>query len=252
VDRVGFWNNFIEEKKFFWRTAVSKIILGATKLEISFLLDELGCRHAGKVQGFDAFPAKHHSQELFVVESGPGMANAAAATALAIERFGAEHIFNVGVCGVYSDDMRMLTRVVAGTAAVFADAGVETDDAFLTMEDIDLPLFIRTNSSGVYNRIGLYDGVVPGNVPRAVFFTLSAGSGNMQRAQKIKGRFKINRASLICEDMETAAVALVACRSMVSCTALRGISNLCGDRDYKRWQLSEAAEAAQQELLGCL
>jgi len=231
---------------------VSKVILGATKLEISFLLDELGCRHEERVRAFDAFSAKRHSQELFVVESGPGMANAAAATALAIELFQPEHIFNVGVCGVYSDDMRMLTSVVAGTAAVLADAGVETDETFLTLEDIDLPMAAQEDGTEVFNTIDLDDRGVPGKVARGIFLTLSAGSGNIAQAQKIKSRFKTNSPSLMCEDMETAAVALIACRSRVPCTALRGISNLCGNRDYNGWKLSEAAEAAQKDLLGCL
>jgi len=54
------------------------------------------------------------------------------------------------------------------------------------------------------------------------------------------------------EDMETAAVALIACRAGIPCTAIRGISNLCGDRNYRNWRLKEAAEAAQQELLNVL
>jgi nucleoside phosphorylase len=52
--------------------------------------------------------------------------------------------------------------------------------------------------------------------------------------------------------MESAAIGLIALKASIPCTVLRGISNLCGDRDYKAWKLSEAAEAAQKELLKCL
>ena len=52
--------------------------------------------------------------------------------------------------------------------------------------------------------------------------------------------------------MESAAVGLVALKAALPCTVLRGISNCCGDRDYRSWRLSEAAEAAQKELLKCI
>jgi len=51
--------------------------------------------------------------------------------------------------------------------------------------------------------------------------------------------------------METAAGALIAYRAGIPCTAIRGISNLCGDRNYQNWRLKEAAEAAQQALFEC-
>jgi nucleoside phosphorylase len=68
-------------------------------------------------------------------------------------------------------------------------------------------------------------------------------------ASKIKKRFKIDESALLCEDMESAAVGLISLRASVPCSVIRGISNLCGERDYKEWKLTEAAEAAQKALL---
>jgi nucleoside phosphorylase len=52
--------------------------------------------------------------------------------------------------------------------------------------------------------------------------------------------------------MESAAVGLIACKAGIPCTVVRGVSNVCGDRDYANWKLSAAAQAAQKELLKCL
>ena len=69
----------------------------------------------------------------------------------------------------------------------------------------------------------------------------------MVQAEKIRKRFE-SKDLIMCEDMETAAAALMACRAGIPCTAIRGISNLCGDRNYRNWKLKEAAEAAQKVL----
>jgi len=224
------------------------IILAATNLEISILLKKNGCRFEGQALGFNIYRVSHSGEDICLVESGPGLANAAAAAAVAIERFKPEHIFNIGVCGVYSTDNNLLTRVITGTSAIFAEAGVAAESNFQDMEDIGLPFYSKKGGEDFYNRIDLRDDLVDKTIDRGVFLSLSAVSGTADQAERIKNRFDFRQA-LLCEDMETAAVALTACRAAVPCTAIRGISNLTGDRNYQNWKLQEAAEAAQQVLL---
>ena len=227
---------------------MESIVLAATNLEISFLLGVSGCRFVEKILGFNVYNLMQNRNNIYIVESGPGLANVSAAAALSIERFTPEHIFNIGVCGVYSNDLDLLTKAIIGKSTVFADAGVETDKGFQGMEDIGLPFYLKEEGDDVYNFIPLNDRVVDKSFLRGRFLSLSAVSGDAARADKIRKRFE-PKGMLLCEDMETAAVALMACRADISCTAIRGISNLCGDRNYRNWRLKEAAEAAQKVFL---
>ncbi len=227
------------------------IVLAATNLEISFLISIPECRFVEKRLGFNIYNINRNGEDTYIIESGPGPANASAAAALAIERFKPKHMFNVGVCGVYSNDISLLTQAVAGRSAVFAAAGVETENYFQDLEDIGLPFYAKEDGEDIYNTIYLCDDPAAEPVLRGVFLSLSAVSGDAVQAEKMKKRFDL-KDDLVCEDMETAAGALIAYRAGIPCTAIRGISNLCGDRNYQNWRLKEAAEAAQQALLNAL
>lgn len=224
------------------------IVLAATNLEISLLLEVSGCRFVEKILGFNAYNVKQNRNNIYIVESGPGFANISAAAALAVERFNPEHMFNIGVCGVYSSDLSLINKVVTGRAAVFADAGVETENGYQDMEDIGLPFYSKEDGGDIYNIFPLSDGMIDESILRGKFLSISAVSGNAAQAEKVRKRFEF-KDMLMCEDMETAAAALIACRAGIPCTAIRGISNLCGDRNYTNWRLKEAAEAAQTVFL---
>ncbi len=224
------------------------IVLAATNLEISLLISIPECRFVEKMLGFNVYNINRNGDDIYIIEGGPGLANVSAAAALAIERFKPEHLFNVGVCGVYSNDISLLTKAVAGKSAVFAAAGVETENLFQDMADIGLPFYAKGNGEDIYNTIHLCDDPAAESVLRGVFLSLSAVSGNAVQAEKMKKRFDL-KDNIVCEDMETAAAALIAYRAGIPCTVIRGISNLCGDRNYQNWRLKEAAEVAQQELI---
>ena len=230
---------------------MSQLIVAATEFELSSLSRELGCQKEKPLLGFACYRSTYRRKKLFLLKSGPGLANAAAATALAIERYRPSHVFNVGVCGAYSQDLDLLTAVVGGVSAVFADTGVDIGDQFLSMQAIDLPL-ARLKGGEIFNSISLSYKNLPKRIRRGVFFTVAASSGSFQQAAEVKNRFRTNTRNLVCEDMESAAVGLMALKASVPCTVLRAVSNLCGDRNYRAWRLSDAAEAAQKELLKCL
>ncbi len=231
---------------------MTKLIIAPTEFELSVLTAVLKCKKAGPILDFAVYRTGSKGSETIVLRCGPGMANAAAATALALNRFKPDHVFHVGVCGVYQGEPKQLTTVVTGTMAVFADTGVDLGDSFLSMQAIDLPLARLDAEHGMFNSIDLHDACVPSSFERGVFFTVAASSGSVDRGDLLRARFKIDGSQTVCEDMESAAVALVAFKAGVPCTVLRGISNMCGERNYEAWKLSEAAEAAQQALLKCL
>ena len=228
---------------------MTKLVIAATAPEMSLLVATLNCRREKPALGNDVYRAPLPHGDVFIVASGPGIANAAAATALGIDRYRIDHVYNVGVCGVYSSDRSLLGGVVVGVNAVFADTGAATDDAFLPLAAMDLPLARLRDGSKVFNIIDLNDDHVPRDVARCNFSTVTVFSGSRHVADSVRRRFKVERGILLCEDMETAAVALVAAKADLPCTVFRGISNLCGERDRSLWKLTEAAEAAQTTLL---
>lgn len=230
--------------------AMTTLIIAAAEFELSTLIESLQCRHESRLLDFTVYRSGSDSPVL--MRSGPGMANAAAATALGIELYKPARVFNVGVCGVYTANPDAIGRTVTGTRAVFADTGVDTGEDFLSMQAIDLPLAKPASGERIFNVIDLQEARGSRKLQRAVFLTVAACSGSPRRASNVSGRFKLDRQELLCEDMESAAVALTACKAGIPCSVVRGISNVCGDRDYANWQLSKAALAAQKELLKCL
>ncbi|MBN2107239.1 MAG: hypothetical protein JW832_07405, partial [Deltaproteobacteria bacterium] len=104
----------------------------------------------------------------------------------------------------------------------------------------------------IYNIIRLNCDAAPRDSMRAHFLTVAAVSGSPAVAAQLFGRFTTAAGALLCEDMESAAIALVALRAGIPCTVVRGISNLCGERDHARWEIGEAAQAAQELLLQIL
>lgn len=227
------------------------VIVGATEFELSTVLESIPCNRERFPLECSAYSGKARACRVRVIQSGPGIANAAAAAAAAVVKYRPEHVYNVGVCGVFSDDARLLTRVVAGAGTLFADAGVESPDGYQSLQSIDLPFARLKDGTKVYNRIAL-------DVPRGVrmrqgmFLTVTAVSGCPHRAAELASRCRAGKRQLLCEDMESAAVALVCLKANVACTVIRGISNLCGNRDYASWRLNDAARAAQEALLAVL
>ena len=231
---------------------MTTLIIAATEFELSVLVEALQCRQESRLLDFTLYQTANSTDDrCIVIRCGAGIANAAAAASLGIALYKPARIFNVGVCGVYNANMNTIGQVVIGTRAVFADTGVDTGADFLTMEAIDLPLAKPASGNQVFNVIELHTARVNRKLKRAVLLTVAACSGSAQRAALVSGRFSFEQ-ELLCEDMESAAVALMSNKADIPCTIVRGISNICGDRDYGNWQLSKAAQAAQKELLKCL
>jgi adenosylhomocysteine nucleosidase len=229
------------------------LIIAATEFELALLVESLHCRQESRLFDCTVYRTGGSTDAgPVLMRSGAGMANAAAAAALGIERYKPDRIFNVGVCGVCNAGMEAIGQAVTGTRAVFADTGVDTGADFLSLQAIDLPLAKPASGERVFNAIGLHAARGNRNLKRAAFLTVSACSGSLQRAALVSRRFACERQELLCEDMESAAVALMACKAGIPCSVVRAISNVCGDRNYTNWQLSTAAHNAQKALLTCL
>lgn len=226
---------------------MTTLVIAATEAELSLLAERLQARPEKPILDF---PVRRAGGALLVT-SGPGMANAAAACAAAIERYGPARVMNVGICGAYGDSVALIGTAVAGAGAVFADTGAAHAGGFESLREMHLPL-AQAGGADVYNRIILSNDLIPEEIARADFLTVAAVSGSPGYARQRADRFPPPAGCLLCEDMESAAVALVALRAGLPCTVVRGVSNLCGDRDHDNWDISGAARAAQEILCGVL
>jgi futalosine hydrolase len=84
----------------------------------------------------------------------------------------------------------------------------------------------------------------PFNMRAGAFVTVSAVSGTLVRAEELAKKFKA-----LCENMEGAAVAHV-CRTYdIPFSEIRGISNIAGIRDKRKWKVKEAAKNSQEAVL---
>lgn len=230
---------------------MTTIIIAATELEISWLAEKLHARLDRPLLDFPVSHAETVQADIRLIISGPGMANAAAASAAAIERYSPKQICNVGICGVYAKDNTLLGKAAIGTQALFADTGAAGDTDFQSLQAMNLPL-ARPEGKDIYTSIRLTCDAAPHDSLRADFLTVAAVSGSPAVAAKLSCRFTPAAGILLCEDMESAAVGLLALRAGIPCTVVRGISNLCGERDHARWKIMEAAQAAQELLLAIL
>jgi len=230
---------------------MTTIIIAATDREISWLAGHLHARLDRPLLDFPVAHAADGPAETWLITSGPGMANAAAASAAARERYRPERICNVGICGVYSNDATLLGKAVIGAQALFADTGAAGDTDFQSLQSMNLPL-AQPEGKDIYNIIRLNCDAAPRDSMRADFLTVAAISGSPAMAAQLSGRFTPSAGTLLCEDMESAAVGLIALRAGIPCTVVRGISNLSGERDHAHWKIKQAAQAAQELLLEIL
>lgn len=198
--------------------------------------------------------------------SGVGKANAAGATARAIDLARHAGVINLGIAGVLSDTIveeacgvevrgsrtvssRVSARpleigeVVVASESVFADEGSVTPDGFIDIARLGFPPIARgaaAASVSVRCDEKLVRALVQGFTKSAPVATVSACSGTDAAAREIA-----RRTGAAAEAMEGAAVGLATWRvggAALPFAEVRVISNTTGDRAAQRWDLRLALE----------
>ncbi len=194
---------------------------------------------AGLVPGGASMPEPWSLRDcgrgLRVVRTGVGKANAAGAVAraLAAERFGA--VLSLGLAGA----LPIVRPIDVGSTlladvCVLADEGLGTDDGFRSLSELG---FSSTETDGERfacdpDLCGALEPLADGIGPCA---TVSTCSGSDGLAATIAAR-----TGALVEDMESAAVGLVASRFGVPFGCLRVVSNRTGTRERQGWDLDGA------------
>ena len=197
-------------------------------------------------------------KEVLVVFCGLGKINAAAAAAVILARFPVSRLWMWGSAGAYHHSDIRLNDVALASEEILGDDGVVTLNSWKSLNVISIPL-TEHNDQPIFNRIPV-DQVEMGRarlllnewqvnfsgpqVHLGPFVTVSGVSGSPARARLLADRF-----GALCENMEGGAAALVCLRYRIPFLQIRGLSNWAGDRNKRRWHLTEALDNCQRAML---
>jgi futalosine hydrolase len=189
------------------------------------------------------------------ISSGMGIANAAHAATLLIEKHSPALVIQFGTGGAYPGSGLSVGDIALAEREVYADLGVLTGKGLNGLEATGIPL-LKKGGKKYYNTFSLDKRLlrkalmILGErlVSPGAFLTVSQITGTMKRASWLRKKY-----NAICENMEGAAVAQVSARYGIPMLEVRGISNMAEDRDLKKWDKQLASENCQRsviELLG--
>ena len=230
------------------------VISAATHGELSLMLKTLGGRTVETAGGFPVWEAGIDTVRVIFAVTGMGKINAAAATAILVERHAPKLLINTGCAGAFPESCLAVGDLALASVEVCADEGVLTPTGWLSYEAIGIPA-VERKGKRYFNEFPL--SLAPAEravrlatalgitLIRGKFVTVSTCSGTAERACDLHARFD----GPLCENMEGAAVAQVALRYGVDSLEIRGVSNLVEDRDLSRWNIPLAVERAQRFLL---
>ena len=229
------------------------VVIAAVSQETELL--EKTLEHSGRVKsgGFEYIEGTIGNLRVVVCVGGVGKVNAAAATAIMIDRYQPQLVINTGCAGAYIGSGLVVGNLVVASEEVLADDGVVVLEGWKDLRYMNLPS-IEQGGMRCYNLLPLsrhasekamqladYYGVF---LMRGRFATVSTCSGTRQYGAALSGRW-----NALVENMEGAAVAQVCLRCGVDCLEIRGISNQVEDRNLKKWDIPRAVEAAQRFVL---
>ncbi len=189
---------------------------------------------------WEIFPV---ADDVDLVLSGVGKANAAGATALVLDPGVHGAVLNVGIGGTLERDApaEQLGVVVGASESVFADEGVAGPDGFRTLAGFGFPpvpaMGDREAGDGVAGDPVLLRALAGLGVidQTGVVATVSSCSGTDAGAVGVAAR-----TGAIVEAMEGAAVGLTAMRLGTPFAEIRVVSNTTGDRDRQVWDMPGA------------
>jgi len=223
------------------------------RLEILLIEGSLTQSTKIKTDGFEYLQGKLGNRNIIVCTSGVGKINAAAASAVLIERHSPRLVINTGCAGAYIGSGLSIGNLAVASEEVLVDEGVIVPDGWRDLDYMELPsldhcgrqhfniLSLSRHHSEKAMRLADFCGIF---LMCGRFSTVSTCSGTRQRGEELAGRWNV-----IAENMEGAAVAQVCLRYSIDCLEIRGISNMVEERDIKKWELIHAVETAQRFVL---
>jgi len=232
------------------------LILSAVPRELELVINSLRDPYCDSSAIYKVVEGKIGPASLACCAGGIGKTNAAAASSWLIERYRPQLVIITGCGGAYPGSGLAVGDLAVASDEIFGDEGVVTPDGWLDLKQMGLPM-LQEGGRSWYNTIPLARHeaekvmqLADGHglhLIRGRFVTVSCCSGTKARGLDLARRYQA-----VCENMEGAAIALVALRYGIPCLEIRGISNLVEDRDMSRWDIGKAVEAAQRLVIKAL
>ena len=235
-------------------------LISSVSVEGEVIRRNLANIHEGVHCGLTIREGTIHDKSVVYLISGIGKTNASRGTTFLIEKFSPGIIIHIGIGGAYPLSGLRVGDIAVAEKEIYGDEGVLLKDGFHTAEMIGIPFLVRAKKKYFnefpqdkkllkmavrISRVTFHASSV--TVRSGPFLTLSTCTGTVRRAKEIEKTFHA-----ICENMEGAAVAHVCMSCGIPMVEIRGISNIVGERDKKKWNVSLAAENCQQMVLELL
>ena len=230
-------------------------ILSSIQIESDSIISRLKNVSRSYIAGKTLYKGKLESVGVLVLNTGIGKVNAAHSATAVMEKFNIRYLINMGVGGAYPFSGLATGDIAIAIKEIYGDAGVITPGGWKGIKETGIPL-LQSEGKKYFNEFPLDKDLakksltITRNASRITqvktgnFVTVSASTGTPGRANELEKRF-----NAICENMEGAAIAHVAAIYRIPFLEIRGISNIVGMRDKRRWRLSLATKNCQKAVM---
>jgi futalosine hydrolase len=189
----------------------------------------------GRIDAFGGFPNDLASCAV----CGFGVVAAAARTAQILAEIRPARVLLIGIAGTFEPDTVAVGSALEFSSVAIEGIGVGEGERLMPTAQLGFPQW--PGEKPIFDRLELS---APDSID-AELLTVCAAAIDVSHAASRKQRFAAAKA----EDMEGFAVALACALYACPLRIIRGISNVVGDRESKRWRISEALAAARNMAL---
>lgn len=201
------------------------LIAAATELEVAPVLERMHATRAGRTC-VDTYT--HGPHEIDMLITGVGMVATAVRCSRALTQTPYDLGLNLGVCGSF-DPSIVPGTVVHVVADRLAELGAEDGDAFVTLEELQLP------GEPVFMNLDPPSNPALEQLPTVTGITVNTVHGNERTIALVTQRFNPQ-----VESMEGAAFMSACLLHKVPFAQVRAVSNLVERRNRQSWRMPEA------------
>ncbi len=231
-------------------------ILTSVPFESEIILSQLKNVRKTEIAGKTAYKGKLSNINILLMNTGIGDVNAAHSATGIIEHFPIRYIINSGVGGAYPHARLEIGHIAIALKEIYSDKGVISSKGQKGLKEIGIPL-VQAGRRKYFNEFPFDKNLVQKVLKRIThhasriteiksgnFITVSSATGTYKRALELEKKF-----NAICENMEGAAIAQVCAIYKIPMLEIRGISNIVGERNKRKWNLKLASENCQRAVL---
>ncbi|MBI4687250.1 MAG: futalosine hydrolase [Nitrospirae bacterium] len=234
-------------------------LLSSVPFESDIILSRLKNVRINRIAGKDVYEGRLSGSNIILSNTGMGKTNAAHSITSLAENYQIRYVINFGIGGAYPNSGLGVGDLAVAEKEIYGDEGVVTSRGWEGIREIGIPLLeigkkkyfnefpfdkrLSRKAISLLNLVTRHSSLVT-KVRSGNFITVSTVSGTHKKALEIEKRF-----NAICENMEGAAIAHICAMYKIPMIELRGISNIVGVRDKRKWNLRLASEGAQSVVL---